>query len=113
MAASLAGKIAVYGIDGTLAFTGMIKGANILKSTSVTQSQREAQLEKQGLIIGKAADLIMRQASFSFVPYSSDGTPTLAEAKALVLFPSPLGVLTVADYGITMFDGAWTCVGSA
>jgi hypothetical protein len=113
MAASLSGKVAVYGVDGTLAFTGMIKTANILKGGSITQSYREANLEKNGMIIGKAADMLVRQASFSFVPYASDGTPTLAEAKALILFPMPLALITIDDYDIAMFDGDWNCVGSS
>jgi hypothetical protein len=111
MAADLAGKVGVYGIDGTLAYTGLVKTANILKSWSVTQTQREAQLERQGLIIGKAADLKARQASASFVVYSSDTTPTLAEAKALVVLPPTLGTITIDDYDISIFDGSWTAVG--
>jgi hypothetical protein len=29
----------------------------------------------------------------------------------LVVLPVPLGEITIADYSITLFDGAWTVVG--
>lgn len=112
MAATLAGKVAVYGMDGTVAFTGMVKTANILKGFSMTQSGREARLEKNGHVIGGARDVETRQISVSIVPYSSDTTPTLAEAKALVVIPPLLGDITIDDFDITIFDGTWTSVGS-
>ena len=112
MAASLSGKIAVYGVDGTLAYTGLIKTANVLKGTSVTRSSRSARLEKNGHVIGGAEDLVVLQMSASFLPYSSDTSPTLAEAKGLVVFPGILSDITIDDYDIALFDGTWTHVGS-
>lgn len=112
MAATLSGKIAVYGIDGAVAFTGMVKTANILKGFGFEQSQREARLEKGGHIIGGAADLVTRRISVTFVPYSSDGSPTLAEAKALVVIPPVLGDVTISDFSISIFDDTYTAVGT-
>lgn len=115
MAADLAGKVGVYGIDGGLAYTGLVKTANILKGTSVSQTFREAQLEKAGLIIGKAGDLKKRNASFTLVVFASAATTSaaLTAAKALVVLPVPLGEITISDYSITLFDGAWTIVGDS
>lgn len=112
MSASLSGKVAVYGMDGTVAFTGMVKTANILKGFSLTESGREARLEKNGHIIGGAKDIVTRSISITIIPYSADTTPTLAEAKALVVLPPDLGDIVIDDFGITIFNGTWTSVGS-
>lgn len=114
MAASLAGKVAVYGLDGTIAFSGMLKTVNIVKGFSWTQSAREARLEKNGHVIGAARDLAVRQITVTFVPYDSDATPTLAGACDVLqaAVPPALGDVTIADSDVTIFDGTWTAVGS-
>lgn len=112
MAATLSGKVAVYGIDATLAFTGMLKTFNILKGTSLSESGREAKLERNGHIVGGAKDLVTRQVSFTFVPYDSSNPSTLATAKSKIVLPPVLGQLTVADSDITLLDGTWTSCGT-
>ena len=112
MSATLSGKFAVYGMDGTLAFTGLVKTANIVKTFSLGRSTRSARLEKNGHIVGGAEDIAVLQMTASFTPYSSDATPTLAEAKALVVLPPILGDITIDDFDITDADGTWTSVGT-
>jgi hypothetical protein len=118
MAADLQGKVAVYGIDGTIAFTGLVKTVNIVKGFSFTQNAREARLEQNGHIIGGARDLSVRRISVTFCPFDSTaaGTPgsTLAVAKdnLQASIPPELGDLTIADWDVTIFDGTWTAVGA-
>lgn len=115
MAANLEGKIAVYGIDGTIAFTGLVKTANIVKGFSFTQSAREARLEKNGHVIGGARDLSTRRISVTFCPFdpTSPGSAlATAKDKLEASIPPELGDLTIADWDVTIFDGTWTAVGA-
>lgn len=112
MSATLGGKIAVYGIDGTLAYTGMAKTVNILKGFTLSESAREAELDKNGHIIGGARDNVRRQISVSFIPYDPSNTSSLATAKSNVVLPPQLGQITIADWGITALNGTYTAKGT-
>jgi hypothetical protein len=113
MAATLSGKIAVYGIDATIAFSGMLKTVAIVKGFGWTQSGREARLTKNGHVIGAAKDEMVRSISVTFVPYDSDSTPSLAGACDVLqaAIPPDLGDVVIADSDVTIFDGTWTAVG--
>jgi hypothetical protein len=114
MAASLEGKAAVYGIDGTLAFTGLLSSVNILKGISLTESYQRANLVSHGHIIGGASEQGTRAIAWTIVPYDPSGTSTLANAKLNVAIPAQLGAITIAGClhaSASIIDGTWSNFG--
>ena len=112
MAAENEGFVAVYGIDGTIAFGGLAKTENIVKGANLTDNFRVAKLSKNGHIIGASADEHTQSATFTLVVYDpTASTSNLAAAKALVEMPAALGAVTADDFDVALYDGVWTYVG--
>src|SRR4051794_38851432 len=98
MAETQQGVAAIYNIDGTLAYTGVPKTANILNSFSFTETGREGRLARQGHIIGMAKDERVRRISWSILIYDATATSTEANAKTATVLPPVFDDLVIADF---------------
>ena len=112
MAESQEGLAAVYNIDGTLAYTGVAKTANILTGYGFTETGRENNLVRQGHIIGAAKDERVRRISWTIEIYDPT-TPasTEAAAKTATVLPPIFGDLVIDDFDVAFADGTWTIRG--
>lgn len=107
--------MAVYGIDGTIAFGGIAAAENIVKGASLTDSFRIARLTKNGHIIGSSADERVRSVQFRITPYDPLTAPSsLTVAKTNAVLPADeFDAVTAASFGLTDYDGEWSFVGGS
>ena len=122
------GKVSVHGVNGQLAFTGVVVGDNIMTDGSMTHSFDTFKLKDGiGKTRGVAAVNEKNEATFTIIPIGA----TEAEARALVIIPGMLGAVTVWGFcdataaalepgvpyagtnKINELRGRWTYVGGA
>ena len=108
MAVTYVGKVSVQGVSGTVAFTGVLVGENMLTdSVTVTDSFTVVKLKNgEGKTKGCAATDRKYDATFGIIPYST----TIGAARALVKLPGMLGAVTIAGVGPCV-NGRWSYVG--
>ncbi len=123
MAEVKAGRACVYGIDGTIAYTGralVTGGATAalaspqtdMQSVSLTHDFDTTELPDQsGETIGKAARNSRTTIAIDLFILAPTGTNTDAEAKAAIKLPDPLAIVALASFGNTSFDGDWNYAG--
>lgn len=108
------GLFVVKGIHGNVAFTGAVSIDSTKSKVTGVDLSNDFSLDefRDGLgntltaIAGESQDSI----NVDFVIHSASGS-TLAQAKANITLPDPLGKVTLASFGNSRFDGDWNYVG--
>lgn len=105
------GRYVVKGVHGTIAYTGQLSTSN--KVTDVTYSEQfNVQEHRDGLssVFAVTADEPYKEINVTFTPIAPTGTATLAGAKAGVVLPTPLSVITIAGHPGSIADGDYTYI---
>jgi hypothetical protein len=113
------GKFVVKGVQGNVAYTGVVSvsmssdntklmGASLRNEFGVTEHR-----DGVSNVFSVTADEPIHRLSIRFVPTATTATPTLANAKANVVLPERLATVTLAGFGNTNIDGAWFYVGGS
>lgn len=117
MANKYAGKVAVHGIDGKIAFTGLLATENVLEEFEETDELEVDEFaEGDGHVIGLAGEKPIRRATFTIVPFDPSSPSTLATARSKIKLPTPFAKITVSGFGtspnqIPDLVGDWTYTG--
>ena len=114
MSRQLSGTAAIHSVDGTVTFSGLVAGANLLQGHNVTDSFDISKLQNgEGDIVGKAATGRELKATVDVIIIDSSDPQTLAAAKTNTVLPlSALMTVTIASTGIAFLDGAWNFEGA-
>ncbi len=118
MSTDYIGAVAVHGVDGRLSFTGVVSavgtGDNLLTDAQVTDNFDVGELQNGSSdTIGAAANNRRSEATFTIIPYDSDGAVT---ERAKAQFPNKLATVTIEGFGtapnaLLPFTGKWAYVG--
>lgn len=113
MARKQAGKVALHGIDGTVAYGALTAVKNKMQSHQVQDQFDKSQLKDgTGDIIGKAGNSRERRVTLEVIIIDESTPSTLAAAKANTILPADMfSLITVANSGITFLDGDWNYEG--
>jgi len=113
MARKHAGKVALHGIDGTVAFGALTAAKNKMQSHQLQDQFTKSQLQQgDGDIIGKAGTARERRVTLEVIVIDESTPSTLAAAKTNTILPADMFTLiTVASSGITALDGDWNYEG--
>lgn len=115
MSTDYIGAVAVHGVDGTLAFTGLLTTENLMTDAQVTDNFDVGELQNGSSdTVGAAANNRRSEATFTIIPYDSAGA--IATARTKIKFPGKLATVTIAGFGsapnqIASFIGKWTYIG--
>jgi hypothetical protein len=111
MSAQLTGKVAVFNINGTLAFTGsgMLATDEMTKrSATLSASSTATDLDDDnGDVIATAYTKRMRSVDITFVPYDPDTPGSLAGLEAKIKLPVEGSIVTLAGWDSPDFNGDW------
>lgn len=110
MSVQLAGKIAIFNIDGTIDMTGaglLDPDESINRSASLTDPTNPVDLVKDGTILTRAYANNQRRVAVSFVPYDPDNPGNLATLKSKVKLPAKGSIVTLAGFASADFNGNW------
>lgn len=112
------GYVTVWGIDGTMAYTGMATADNILEQLSYEDTTKEHETkDKQGETIGLKLWDPKKMLTINFFPAKAAGGGSIAAAKLVVDLPARGSKVTVAAMvgaGSPVFDlngTTWLYVG--
>ncbi len=112
------GYVTVWGIDGTMAYTGMATADNILEGMSYEDGTKEHETkDKQGETIGLRLWDPKKTLTVNFYPGQAAGTGSIAAAKLEVDLPARGSKVTIASMpaaGSPVFDTngtTWLYVG--
>lgn len=109
---TLAGAVGVFGIDGTVVWTGVVSGVVKLAGVGLTDNIAKAELKNQkGRTIGKTAYNRQHDVSIRVIP--SDDAGNLATAKSNVVIPPPLATVTISGHSIPALDGSYNYEGGS
>lgn len=105
-----AGAIGVFGVDGTVQWTGVVSGIVKLAGLQLTDNVAKAVLKNgKGRTIGKTAYDREHAVAIRVIPCDEAGN--LATVKSNVVLPAPLALVTVAGHSIAIFDGNYNYEG--
>ena len=108
----MTGKFSIFGIDGTLAYTGVGATFNSVVGIGLKDKFDIAELKDKGNnVISESPTNRRAEVSFDIIIFDPATPGTIATAKSKVVLPYPLAVVTIADMGITYLDGTWNYVG--
>lgn len=103
----IAGKVAVYGIQGTVAFTGLLVTENKLVDWDFSDSA-DAGETKTGSnhfhSVSSSGD--MAKANITIIPFDPDTPGTLATAKSKIVLPAALAKVTITAPALPI-NGDW------
>jgi len=103
----IAGKVTVCGIDGTVAFTGLLATENKLVDWNFTGSATAgAQQDGLGGFITVSTSGKIHSASITIVPFDPASPGALATAKSKVVLPEELSKVIIAAPGLPI-HGDW------
>ncbi len=113
MARKHAGKVALHGIDGTVAYGALTAVKNKLQSHQVQDQFTKSQLQQgDGDIIGKAGTARERRVTLEVTVIDESAPSTLATAKTNTILPADMfSIIAVASSGIAFLDGDWNYEG--
>lgn len=104
----VSGKVTVTGVQGTVAFTGMLATVNKLVGASLTDSATGGETKDgDGSFLNISTSGRMHKTTIRIIPFDSATPGTLAGAKANVVLPAPMAKVTIASNGIALLDGDW------
>lgn len=113
--AQLTGKVAVYGINGTIAVTGagyLDTDEAALQSASLDAPVQTADLtDADGDVVTRAYFGEAHNLNLEFVPYDPDTPGVLATLKAKIKLPPPGTRVTLASFDAPQFNGDWNYAG--
>ena len=107
------GTVTVWGLDGTMAYTGIATTANLLESASYedTTEEHEAK-DRWGEVVGVKLFNPRENLTINFFPSSVAGSASIAAAAANVLLPPKGAKVTIADMPGSHLDAAtWLYLG--
>lgn len=106
------GKAVVIQSDGTVAFSGLASWTSELQSV---QLDHQADVVKIKDATGNDVALVISNETYNisinYIPFSDSATPTLAEAKAQAVLPTPGAAVTLSDFDLSVINDVWTYVG--
>ena len=113
MARKHAGKVALHGIDGTVAFGALTAAKNKMQSHQLQDQFDKSELKDgAGDIIGKVGTSRQRRVTLEVIVIDESAPSTLAAAKTNTILPADMFTLiTIASSGITALDGDWNYEG--
>lgn len=111
----LTGRIAVYGINGTVTLTGtgILGSTNLLhQSLAYKRSTQKADLKDgNGKLITRAYHGPEARLTVKFVPYDPTDPGNLATLKSKIFLPDPGSLVTIASSESPDMDGTWNFSG--
>lgn len=108
----LTGKAAVFGLDGTMAYTGLATTENEPQSIDYTDQFTTATLkDKKGWTKGMAATDRQGQLTITFYPFDPASPSVLATARSKVVLPAMLATVTLASFSVDEIDGTYNYIG--
>lgn len=111
MSDKILGRFTVWGTPGTIAFTGFATTDSALKSASVVDNLTVADArDGDGYIFGSRVRRDSQTLTVKLIPHS--GT-SLATAQALLAYPGPGALVTMAGFNDSLIDGTWNYIGGA
>lgn len=111
MSDKILGRFTVWGTPGTVEWSGFATTDNALKSASITDNLSVADArDGEGYIFGSRVRRDTQTLTVKLIPHSG---ATLAAAKALLAYPGPGAVVTLAGFGDSLVDGTWNYIGGA
>ena len=115
MSTDYIGAVAVHGVDGTLAFSGMLVTENLMTDAQMTDNFDSGELQNGNSdTVGVAANNRRSEATFTIIPYDSSGA--VATARTKIVLPGKLATITITGFGTTPNQiapliGKWTYIG--
>jgi len=106
------GTVTVWGLDGTLLFSGLIAADNILESISLEDDAEELERkDKLGETVGLRVWDPKKRIEVSFYPSKPAGTGAIAGAKTNVVLPTKCAKVEIAGMPGSLFnDTTWLYV---
>lgn len=105
------GRYVVRGVAGTIAYTGLLSTNNKVSSLTYKESFGVTEhRDGMGSVYAVTAGEPVKEIQVTFTPIAKTaGSPSITDAQANVVVPTPLGVVTVAGFpgGITSGDYAY------
>jgi len=100
------GIVTVFGIDGTIAYTGLATTDSLLESASLedTTEEHEAK-DRWGEVVGMKLFNPRTNITINFYPAKEAGSGAIAAAKDNVALPAKGSKVTIADMPGSAFDG--------
>lgn len=113
MSRKFAGKVAIHGIDGTVAYGSLTSAKNKVQSHQLQdQFQKTNLMDGSGDIIGKAGYSRERTVTIETIIIDESSPSALATAKTNTALPADMfTAVTIANSGITFLDGSWNYEG--
>jgi hypothetical protein len=113
--AQLTGKVAIYGINGTVAITGTgvldtDEMAHQSAPLNATVSSADI-VDGDGDVVTRAYYGEAHTIELEFVPYDPDTPGNLATLKSKVKIPAPGTKVTLASFDVAQFNGDWNYAG--
>lgn len=109
----LTGRAAIFGIDGTLAYTGVATTRAQIASIGVTHEENMAFIQaSNGDTIGAASSNQRQSIQIEFTPTAAPGDQTYTGAITAMVKPTPLAVVALSGFGNSELDGNWNFGGN-
>lgn len=111
--ASVLGRAVVFGIDGTVAYTGMATTGNEPENLEYTENYKTHETRaKDGETIGLVFYDKQEELTIDFFPCAAAGVGAIATAKANIVLPAIGAKVTIAAMsGSVANDTTWLYVG--
>lgn len=111
----LTGRVAVYGVNGTVTLTGTgILGATNIANQSMAykRSVKKTDLKNgNGKVLTRAYHGPEEKLTVKFIPFDPADPGNLATLKAKIFLPDPGSIATIASSESPALDGTWNCSG--
>lgn len=105
------GRYVVKGIHGTVEYTGLLSTSNKVSDLSYSKQFGVSEhRDGQSSVFSVTADEPVEEISVTFTPIAPILTATIAGAKAALVVPDPLGVVTVASTPGGITAGAYSYI---
>ena len=95
------GRFVVKGVHGTISYTGLLSSKDQSKVSDLSYTKQfNVSEHRDGLssVFAVTADEPVEEISVTFTPIAANDAANLAGAKASVVLPSPLSVVSVAGF---------------
>lgn len=112
MISELAGKVAVFGADGNVVYTGILATQNLIQGFQLTDNFITQRLrDGNGQTVGLGSTDRDHALSISFILVAADTSRASAEALLAAPFPPMLALVNVTGSDAAILNGDWNYVG--
>lgn len=113
MSKLLHGRAAIYGIDGTIAYTGVASTEAEIQGMNLTDDFDSTDLmNRDAEVIGTASRNPRQSITVDVVIVQAPGGgQSIATAKGNFALPAQMAIVALADFGITALNGDWNYAG--